>query len=151
MLTIDWLNRQVYGPYVEISKRKGKEKPRRTVVCLYGSGRKCKRKKIPYARWLMECHLKRELLRTETVDHDDEDTLNDDLGNLKIMTLKENIRKSHRGPKMLTLTCCGCGKVFERTARRTNDKDRSYCSVGCGKNARKTNALAVVTVDCTRL
>jgi hypothetical protein len=96
MLTTDFLGRQVYGPYVEVSTRKGKEKPRRTVVCLYGSGRQVRRKKMSYARWQMECHLRRELTDDETVDHRDDDTLNDILSNYELMSLGDNIRKSLR-------------------------------------------------------
>lgn len=95
MLTVDIFGRQVYGPYLETSKRRGKERPRRYVVLLYGSGRSVRRKKTAYARWLKEVELGRELLPTETVDHDDDDTLNDDVGNLKLMPLAENIRKWH--------------------------------------------------------
>jgi len=136
MLTVDFLGRQVYGPYIEISKRKGKEKPRRMVVCLYGSGRKVRRKNMAYARWKMECHLKRELLREETVDHDDEDTLNDEIDNLKIMSLGDNIRKSNKGPKIANLICRSCGTSFTRLARRTKDPERSYCSPSCGSKSR---------------
>jgi hypothetical protein len=97
MLTVDCFGRQIYGPYIERSQRKGKDRPRRYVVMLYGSGRGVKRKKTAYARWLKEVELGRELLPEETVDHDDEDTLNDDPGNLKIMSRGDNIRKSHPG------------------------------------------------------
>jgi hypothetical protein len=160
MLTVDLFGRQVYGPYVEISKRKGKEKPRRCVICLYGSGRAARRKKMAYARWLMECSLKRELTADETVDHDDEDTLNDDIGNLKIMSHGDNIRKSHPGPHLIDIKCAYCGAVKVRTARcvLSNRKQfrtkHEYCSrrcAGLGWSANKFTQARSDTVGCTSL
>ena len=137
MLTIDWMGRQVYGPYIEISKRKGKEKPRRNVVVLYGSGRSARRKKMAYSRWLMECHLQRELTRYETVDHKDEDTLHDEISNYQIMSHGDNVRKSHCEPRMIEITCAGCGAKALKRERTvlSNQKylgiKRNYCTREC--------------------
>lgn len=97
MLTIDRFGRQVYGPYTLRSKRKGKGKPRRYVIVLWGSGRDVPRKSMAYARWLMECHLGRELTKEETVDHRDDDTLHDEVSNYQILSHGDNVRKSHPG------------------------------------------------------
>lgn len=50
------------------------------------------RRHVPYARYLMENHLKRVLGRFETVDHIDQDKTNDVLENLQVLDLKEHIR-----------------------------------------------------------
>lgn len=50
-------------------------------------------KTISYARYLMSVKLGRELRPDETVDHIDNNKLNDDINNLQILTWKENIDK----------------------------------------------------------
>lgn len=89
---LDSFGRKVYGPYLAKStaKRPGKSKLRRHVILLNPDGT---RKNTSYARWLMEQHLGRQLTPAETVDHGDEDTLNDSLTNFKIMSHAENCRK----------------------------------------------------------
>lgn len=90
--SIDRFGRKVYGPYLAKStaKRPGKGKLRRHVILLYPDG---SRKNTSYARWLMEEHLGRSLTAAETVDHDDENTLNDSITNFKILSHADNCRK----------------------------------------------------------
>jgi hypothetical protein len=92
---LDRFGRYVYGPYVTIKMRYGKPlPPRRHVILLYGEiSKKAKRKNMSYARWQMEQHLGRYLLPGETVDHGDENTLNDSLSNYQILTHAENCQK----------------------------------------------------------
>jgi len=143
MLTVDCFGRQVYGPYVEVSKRKGKDKPRRHVLVIYGSGRAARRKKMSYARWLMECHVGRELDRDETVDHKDDDQMNDVLSNFQILSFGDNIRKSHPGPVLVEIKCAFCGKMAMRRACRTRqyagrqEPRVLYCSRRCAGAARR--------------
>lgn len=89
---IDRFGRKVYGPYLAKStaKRPGKSKLRRHVILLYPDGH---RKNTSYARWLMEEKLGRELTPAETVDHDDENTLNDNVQNFQIMSHAQNCQK----------------------------------------------------------
>lgn len=89
---IDRFGRKVYGPYLATStaKRPGKSKLRRHVILLNPDG---SRKNTSFARWLMEQSLGRFLTPAETVDHGDEDTLNDSPSNFQILSHAENCRK----------------------------------------------------------
>lgn len=51
-----------------------------------------------YPRYLMEQKLGRTLSPRETVDHIDGDVTNDNEDNLQILSVGDNIRKSHPGP-----------------------------------------------------
>lgn len=83
--------RAVYGPY----RRKYKRSPDRyqiTVKFEDGSS-----SSMSYARWVMTQHLGRVLESWEHVDHKNENTLDDRIENLQILTPGDNNRKSNLG------------------------------------------------------
>ncbi len=115
---------------------------RRTVI-LYNSP--SDRSSTSYARYIMACELKRFLSDSEHVDHIDNDRTNDIIGNLQILTVAENNRKSAKKPRMLELVCPSCQIVFQRSARKVGAKTRSFCSrrcigLSCGVNRNGTIA-----------
>ena len=85
----------------------------------------------------MERVLGRTLLPEETVDHIDGDFTNDSLSNLQILSLEDNIRKSHSPAEQLTLTCKCCGKEFQRRKavemynKEIRKRDGPFCSHSC--------------------
>ena len=79
---------KVHGPYLDNRQQ------RRIVILVWEDGTK---KTTSYARWLMQNHLGRELLRTEHVDHIDGDPLHDEISNYQLLTSAENNRKSNLG------------------------------------------------------
>ena len=94
------------------------------------------KKTMSNARYLMEKHLGRELLRAETVDHIDEDPLNDDLSNLQILSLADNIRRSHRKTEWYEFNCPCCGvfavkKMKEVRSSWKKGKAGPYCGKSC--------------------
>ncbi len=99
-----------------------------------------KRKTISYARYKMAVFLGRRLTSDETVDHKDENKINDKLSNLQILTRAENIKKNviatGRKTKLVKLKCFVCDKEFYRPPRNVNHKlskgKRITCSRRCG-------------------
>ena len=72
---------------------------------------------LSYARFIMSTHLGRKLSRAETVDHINEDRLDDRLDNLQILSREENSRKhviEKQTRKMVDLKCPNCGVIFSR-------------------------------------
>lgn len=65
----------------------------RQMVCLFNSP--TDRTTIAYARYLMSVKLGRILNDDETVDHIDNNKLNDDINNLQILSREDNIAKYH--------------------------------------------------------
>lgn len=118
----------VYGPYVRTYKR-GQQ--RRQVVLRFPDGRTTS---MPYARWLMEEHLGRQLKDDEHVDHVDEDAMNDDLGNLQVLTPAANTIKSHPLPEMITFICPACGgPATKRAAQVRANRKRGMAGPFCNK------------------
>ena len=76
---------------------------------------------ISLARYKMAVHLKRRLLRTEHVDHIDNDRTNDTLSNLQILTKEENQRKHNatRASRLAIIVCPVCGRLFSRSSHNT--------------------------------
>lgn len=127
---------KVYGPY---SRKDG----RKHVIIVNDDGSKTTKS---YPRLLMEQHLGRELLPTETVDHIDEDKTNDDLSNLQILLLEENVRKSmkRRAAEMYKFLCPQCGTESSKTMRQVKgnlkkNKEGPYCSRSCAGKATYKN------------
>lgn len=117
---------KIYGPY---------ERPDGRKHVIYYDG--VVRRTQSYPRYLMEQHLGRPLLDSETVDHIDGDFTNDNLDNLQLLTLADNIKKSSKGIEWLLFDCPVCGEEFLKTARsyRANQikqgKAGPYCSKSC--------------------
>lgn len=92
---------------------------------------------ISYPKWLMEQHLGRKLESWETVDHIDNNPLNNDLQNLQILSRAENARKSVVYAEQIQLKCKCCGSLFfkrkalEIYERAVRKKDGPFCSKKC--------------------
>lgn len=130
---------KVYGPYLD------GRKTRLFVQLIYADGH---RKSTGNARWIMEQHLGRYLTDEETVDHRDDDPMNDVIENLQIMSLADNIRKAAPPPEMVSITCPECGVTVEKLARQVRHnqdvlgKPGPYCGKKCAGrvNARRRYA-----------
>lgn len=116
-----------YGPY----KRKD---GRKHFVVFYSDG---KRGSLSYPRYLMERHLGRKLLPSETVDHINNDETDDRIENLQILSLADNIRKRHAlSPrKMYKFICPMCGKEAEKPENHVkNNLNRGKKGPFCGRS-----------------
>jgi predicted RNA-binding Zn-ribbon protein involved in translation (DUF1610 family) len=118
---------KTYGPYMASCGR------RRIMVVHYADG---SRKTTAHARWVMEAHLGRELGADETVDHIDNDPMNDDLSNLQLLSMADNIRKSAKGIEMVKFSCPECGEAGQQEARNVRSNRRKgragpFCSREC--------------------
>lgn len=88
-------------------------------------------KMVRCSRLIMEGHLGRELLPDEVVHHKDEDSLNDDIANLEVLTDGEH-RRLHRivAPKGYHW-CSKCGKLLPVEEFRADSSKwtglRCYC------------------------
>lgn len=117
---------KVYGPYTRADGRKH-------VIYYDGQTRRTQ----SYPRYLMEQHLGRELLDSETVDHINGDFTDDRIENLQLLTLVENIQKSAKEAKYLLFDCPVCEDEFLYLASRyrhnqiKQGKSGPYCSKSC--------------------
>lgn len=117
---------QMYGPYVN---REG----RKIVIVRRFDGSK---KTTTYARYLIEHALGRELLPSETVDHIDNNKLNDNINNLQLLSRADNIIKSIP-PSEVWLECKYCKKKFKRRLKvywrnkYERQMDGPFCSKSC--------------------
>lgn len=104
-----------------------------------------KRTTRSWARYLMETSLGRFLTPLEQVDHIDNNKSNDNLDNLQILSLKENVRKSAKPPKILTLMCDHCKISFNRRANKVIHKNNknNFCSKKCGYAYMSENKTSV--------
>lgn len=93
------------------------------------------RRTMSWARYVMSCHLNRELdPNTETVDHDDDNKTNDCLENLKLLTRSANSRKASKGITMVKLVCPYCKREFVRPRNKTHlvkGGNPTHCSRSC--------------------
>ena len=117
---------KIYGPYLR--------KDNRLIIVINHGDRM---QTLSYPKYLMEQHLGRKLLPHETVDHIDNNPLNNDLSNLQVLSLAENIKKSHPVAKYVELVCKCCGKLFKRRAAvhkrnlEVRKVDGPFCSKSC--------------------
>lgn len=86
------------------------------------------RKTTSYARYLMEVKLGRLLTSDEEVDHIDDDSFNDDINNLQILTPLANKVKTR---KHTEFKCPVCAKIF-RPKRPQRLHKPPCCSRTCG-------------------
>lgn len=117
---------KIYGPYLRKDNRLH-------LVIKKDDG---KLTSISYSKWVMENHLGRKLTKNETVDHIDNDPLNNDISNLQILSREDNARKAIVPAEYVELTCKCCGKSFSRrkaweTYLRTHKRDGPFCSKKC--------------------
>lgn len=123
-----------------------------------------KRTSTSYARFLLQTHLSRFLTRKETVDHINENKLDDRLENLQILTHSDNNAKHRRHAKatrkVVELKCPGCGKIFTRDHRQTHLGKKgkfTTCSRSCCGRVRamlknkpqliESNVISIYDVD----
>lgn len=87
-------------------------------------------------RLIMEEHLERKLKSSEVVHHIDGDKLNNDIKNLKIMSIDEHTLKHKDKNTSYKIIKCGfCGCEFKMREKLYNFKmknqERFYCSYKC--------------------
>lgn len=87
-------------------------------------------------RYVMELHIGRKLLTEEFVHHIDFNSLNNEIGNLQIVTHAEHMAIHARGITLIELECNSCKIKFSRDVRNTNCKISKgqtlfYCSREC--------------------
>lgn len=89
------------------------------------------RKTTAYARYLLEVSLGRFLSKDETVDHINEDKLDDRLGNLQILSALDNKAKSQKKRVYILYTCPFCKKEFTRRLGASYGVKEPACSRSC--------------------
>lgn len=134
---------KVYGPYLRNDGRK------HVIIINTDTG---KRRTQSYPRYVMEQHLQRTLLDTETVDHINGDYTDDSIANLQLLSLADNIRKSSPTKEYLTLICKHCGTQFQRYAPQERrdareGKDGPFCSRVCVGKVHHTGKVWYVQSD----
>ena len=124
---------------------------RKTVILYNGiNGNNQKRSSTQYARYKLSVSLSRYLTKDETVDHIDNDKTNNDLSNLQILSIGDNVRKSHKKPLFVT-NCFICGKSFNVKRNLTIEQklkcknNELCCSRECG------HKKSVITAKANRL
>lgn len=128
------------------------------------------KKTISYPKYLMQKELGRELLPDEHVHHIDENPLNNDISNLKVMSNSDHAREHMQKFFDTTAMCAWCGKEFLWTAkhqknfysnkrRREQQSEMPFCSRECSgrygrqiqlKNASDVSTLRKLTDDQVR-
>lgn len=111
-------------------------KMNRMQVCMINRTTK-NRRTVLYAKYLICIKEGRILSPNEEVDHIDNDKTNDTLENLQIISGRENRKKQATGRTMITLSCDGCGKLFNRERRQVIYKPsghKKFCSKDCRSN-----------------
>lgn len=89
-------------------------------------------------RFIMECCVKRYLLKKEIVHHKDGNPLNNDLDNLILLSQSEHQRihhigdKHHSWNKNLDKICFVCGNKFHGQREKS-----TFCSIKCYKYWRR--------------
>jgi hypothetical protein len=118
---IPYFGYTIYGPYT------AKDNRQRIVI-----RRNLKNITVSYPKFLMECKLGRLLRPNEEIDHINENTLDNRLSNLQILTKKQNRQKeilSRFGPK-IKVNCINCNKVIFASKSQFWGK-RKFCSHKC--------------------
>lgn len=124
---------RIYGPY--------KRKDGRQHIIKISPDRQ--RTTQSYPRYLMEQHLGRQLLDTETVDHINGNYADNRLENLQLLSRADNIRKSAKTAKTYTFNCPVCGEEATKPLKdvmgnKRQGKAGPFCSRKC---AGKYSAL----------
>ena len=120
---------------------------------------------MSYARWVMACHLGRWLTNDEEVHHKDNDTLNDNIKNLELLTVDRHKQiTSHEIDQLvpkLNLTCFNCSDKFLKHVsdyvlklggQYRGKHKQYYCSRDCyvehKRNYYKTINIKMRSVKC---
>lgn len=121
----------MYGPAVST-----KDGRKRVVLAAIDDGFYASQTSMSYARYLLSIKLGRRLDPKEHVDHIDGDPTNDSVENLQILSSAANTQKYFKDhdlyAKERTLTCAGCGVVFNRKESQIEPNNKNhFCSVDC--------------------
>lgn len=138
----------IKGPYLR------KKDNRLIVIATYNNGYKTT---ISYPKYLMEVHLGRYLEDEETIDHIDNNPLNNDITNLRVLKRNIHTYEDALRNKDILVRCTFCGKEFSIKGDKVhcrNRKDRYqsgyFCSRQCsgkyGKNIQ-LGLIKPITVD----
>ncbi len=122
----------LYGPYLDRTKKRS---PRFKHYLQHSTDRTT-RTTMTVARYKMCVFLDRVLSSNETVDHIDENSLNDKFSNLQLISRAENARKNNRckGRAWVELLCPTCELIFQKAKSHTHiSKKGTYtaCSRAC--------------------
>lgn len=136
-------NCKFYGPYLS------KKDKRLRCVLVFPNGKK---RTVSYPKYLMEVHLDRYLEENETVDHIDGNPLNNEIGNLQILTRGLHAFLDARRNKDIVVTCKYCGKKFIIKGFLIHNRNRTdrpntgyFCSKSCSGKYGKLVQLGVIT------
>ena len=120
---------KLYGPY-----NSGKDGRLRCVI-VHPNGRK---QTLSYPKYLIEKHLNRYLTEDETVDHIDENFLNNDISNLRVINRKEHATNDVLRNEDVIVKCSYCGKEFKIEGSKLHGRNRKdkgnsgyFCSRTC--------------------
>jgi len=80
-------------------------------------------------RLVMEKYLGRKLTKKEIIHHVDENPKNNNIKNLRIMTLSEHTKIHRKKAEMIKLICAQCGTTFLRSKKRYEYKRRCGQSI----------------------
>ena len=121
-------NYKIYGPY---TAKDGRQR----IIAVDKNGIK---HTISYPRYILECHLGRNLTSEEQVDHIDGNPLNNCLLNLQIIRFKEHQKLDVFRNRDVVVTCVRCGKPFIIKGSTIHDRNRVdrhqsgyFCSRTC--------------------
>lgn len=118
--------KKIYGPYLRKDGRKH--------ICIIDGDIKTT---MSYPKYLMEQHLGRKLLDTETVDHINRDFADDRIENLQILSPSEHSKLDAIRAKEYTDTCIWCKTEFTKRIKRyarhakVQGKSGPFCSRKC--------------------
>lgn len=131
---------RIQGPYYRSSDG------RNIVILTLSCGKKTT---TQYAKVLLEIKLGRVLGKDETVDHIDENKLNDQLDNLRLLTRKQNASRSTIRRKIIKDRCIWCNKEFELTKAQIGKilKAGPFCSRSCSGQYGKSIQNGGVSLD----
>lgn len=123
-------NCKIYGPYTRNDNRQH-------VIIIFPNK---KRKTVSYPKYLMEVHLNRYLDPVlETIDHIDGDFTNNNLDNLRIISLSDHVKQDVPRNKSQSFICDVCKKTFTLSGtplvkafhNRLDGKTGPFCSRKC--------------------
>jgi endogenous inhibitor of DNA gyrase (YacG/DUF329 family) len=133
----------VYGPYLRKDGRKH--------VCLIKhneDGSIAARRTKSYPKYLVELHLGRKLAADETIDHQDRDHTNDEIGNLIVRKKSAHSKLDAVYVTVEDVKCGICKKFFTPSVnQRNNYKDAGpFCSRKCkGRYGKSVQLTGVVS------
>lgn len=121
--------KKIYGPYIN------RKQKRSFVVVVFNDGSK---KTMSNARLILSKKCGRWLEEKETVDHIDDNPLNDSDENLQILSLADNIRKSMIPAKIYKFNCPICGEYTEKPLSKVlHNRKQQKAGPFCGKKCSR--------------